>query len=606
MNRLGSLASDLSARLRSAPAETAWWGLVAGLLILGAAIKLVFTAEFAGAEVRNDHFRHIALVIMPLLETGDLRLLWANAHPSAFIHLHEMATLFLLDGNFRWEGYIGVLASLATFGLFVWLIRRSGKEGSGEDTGRGYSSLTALAVLVPWVGILSDAPFRWTLIHLQSSFMLIGSLYAWYVVRSSQGRGIDIRTAAGGLHLLGIYLLGFAALAFHADFSLLFILGLFGVFAIHAIYWRAWDRLSVCAVMLALAVTRFIVFGEAGDGHDEGMLAFLMESLRDLPGYVEVFGRSLAGGMLGEWASRVPEGPAGLAAVCRVLWFLLSLAFVAALLRAAISKGRMMTAGAVMGFCAVFALATAFSRSDGDYPWGMLAPRYFLVYNVAAACFLWVVADAAGAWIRRVRPALAPVLARFGVLAILIPVAWMTTSAVWQGGEFRRGLSAQRELAALMIHADPENTFRLNGFVSGANPESIYRPVLEWMDAHRTGVFADGYPAAREVRDYRRARAAWTPQRAASLVPADYSGTCFNLPGAPEARAYRLEIASDQRHPMGLRIIDTGRRDVADVRFILPGRTRHFGVLPAGPDLRLCWQRDIELVSMSAMPLDQD
>jgi len=601
MNRFGSLASDLSARLRTAPAESAWWGLVAALLLLGALIKLVFAVEFAGAEVRNDHFRHIALIVMPLMETGDLRLLWTNAHPSAFIHLHEMATLFLLDGDFRWEAYIGVLASLATFGLFVWLVRRGGRV-----EGEGYASLTALAVLIPWVGILSDAPFHWTLIYMQSSFILTGSLYAWYAVRSVRDMAIDIRTPAGGALLLKLYLLGFAALALHADFSLLFILGLLGVFLIHAVYWRAWDRLAVCAVMLALAVTRFVVFGDAGDSHEEGVIAFILASLRDLPGYVEVFGRALAGGMLGEWASTLPEGPAGLAALCRVLWFLLSLAFVAALLRAAVSKGAMMTAGAVMGFCAVFALATAFGRSAGDYPWGMLAPRYFLVYNVAAACFLWVAADALGGWLRRVRPAFAPHAGRFAVLAILLPVAWVTTSAVWQSGEFRRGVSAQRELAALMAVADADNTFRLNGFVTGANPEDIYRPVLEWMNARETGVFAAGYPAAREVEDYRRARAAWRTGEAENLVPADYSGTCFNLPSAPQDRAYRLDITSQQRHPMGLRIVDIERREVADVRFILPGRAVHYGVLPAGPDYRLCWQRDIELGALTAVPLDTD
>ncbi|MEA1943242.1 MAG: hypothetical protein U9P68_13435 [Pseudomonadota bacterium] len=595
------MASDLSARLRIAPAESAWWGLVAALLLLGALIKLVFAAEFAGAEVRNDHFRHIALIVMPLLESGDLRLLWTNAHPSAFIHLHEMATLFLLDGDFRWEAYVGVLASFATFGLFVWLVHRGGREEGG-----GYPSLTALAVLIPWVGILSDAPFHWTLIYMQSSFMLIGSLYAWYVVRSCRDIAVDIRTPASGALLLKLYLLGFVALALHADFSLLFILGLLGVFLIHAVYWRAWDRLAVCGVMLALAATRFLVFGDAGNSHDEGMLAFVLASLRDLPGYVEVFGRALAGGMLGEWASKLPEGSSALTAVCRGLWFLLSLAFVAALIRAAISKGVMMTAGAVMGFCAVFALATAFGRSDGDYPWGMLAPRYFLVYNVAAACFLWVAVDALGAWLKRVRPELAPALARFGTLAILLPVAWVTTTSAWQGGEFRRGVSAQRELATYMVIADPDNTFRLTGFVTGANPEDIYRPVLEWMRALDTGVFAAGYPVTREVTDYRRARAVWTPDRAQSLIPAGYSGRCFNLSGAPLERAYRLEMTSDQRHPMGLRIIDTARREVADVRFILSGETTHYGVLPAGPEYRFCWQRDIELGAFAAMPLDTD
>lgn len=601
MNRLGSLASDLSARLRAAPAESVWWGLVAVLLLLGALIKFVFAAEFAGAEVRNDHFRHIALIIMPLLETGDLRLLWTNAHPSAFIHLHEMATLFLLDGDFRWEAYIGILASLATFGLFIRLARQDGKEEGG-----GYPSLTALAVLIPWVGILSDAPFHWTLIYMQSSFILIGSLYAWYAVRSARDIAIDIRTLRGGLLLLKLYLLGFLTLALHADFSLLFILGLLGVFLIHAVYWRAWDRLAVCAVMLALAVTRFLVFGDAGDSHEEGALAFILSSLRDLPGYVEVFGRALAGGMLGDWASKLPEGGAGLAAVCRVLWSLLSLAFVAALLRAAVSKGMMMTAGAVMGFCAVFALATAFGRSAGDYPWGMLAPRYFLVYNVAAACFLWVASDTLGVWLRRVRPAFAPHAGRAAVLAILLPVAWVTTAAVWQSGEFRRGVSAQRELAALMVVTDPANTYRLTGFVSGANPENVYGPVLEWMSAHGTGVFAAGYPAAREVDDYRRARAAWRTGGAEDLAPDDYSGSCFNLPGAPQDRAYRLDIASEQRHPMGLRIIDTERHEVADIRFILPGRAVHYGVLPAGPDFRVCWQRDIELHALTAMPLDTE
>lgn len=601
MTRLGSLASDLSARLRRAPAESAWWGLIAALMILGVAIKLVFAAEFAGAEVRNDHFRHIALIIMPLMETGDLRLLWTNAHPSAFIHLHEMATLFLLDGDFRWEAYVGVLASLATFGLFVWLVQRGEREEGG-----GYPSLTALAVLIPWVGILSDAPFHWTLIYMQSSFMLIGSLYAWYVVRSCRDTAIEMGSVRGGLYLFRLYALGFVALALHADFSLLFILGLLGVFLIHAVYWRAWDRLAVCAVMLALAVTRFLVFGDAGDNHEEGLLAFVLASLRDLPGYVEVFGRALAGGMLGEWASKPPEGMPALAAVCRGLWFLLSLAFVAALIRAAIAKGVMMTAAAVMGFCAVFALATAFGRSDGDYPWGMLAPRYFLVYNVAAACFLWVAVDALGVWLKRVRPSLAPALARFGILAILLPVAWVTTASAWQGGEFRRGVSAQRELAAYMAIIDPGNTFRLTGFVTGANPEGIYRPVLEWMHARDTGVFAAGYPASREVTDYRRAREVWNAGRAQSLVPDAYSGRCFNLSGAPLERAYRLEMTSGQRHPMGLRIIDTARREVADVRFILPGETIHYGVLPTGPDYRFCWQRDIELGAFTAIPLGRD
>jgi hypothetical protein len=57
---------------------------------------------------------------------------------------------------------------------------------------------------------------------------------------------------------------------------------------------------------------------------------------------------------------------------------------------------------------------------------------------------------------------------------------------------------------------------------------------------------------------------------------------------------------------MGLRIIDTARREVADVRFILPGETIHYGVLPAGPDYRFCWQRDIELGAFTAIPLGRD
>ena len=603
MNGFGSLTSGLVTRIRDARAGALWWGLVVVLLVTGAIVKLVFAAQFSGAEIRNDHFRHIALVIMPLLETGDLRLLWANAHPSALIHIYEMIILFALDGNFRWEAYSGVLASVASFAVMIGLTRADARR---EDAA-GPASLAALAILLPWVGILSDAPFRWTLIYMQSSFILVGTLYALYAVRACDTMRIDLRRPANWVPLAKLYGLGLVALMVHADFSLLFIAGLFGIFLIPALVRRDWDRLSVCLVMLALVVTRFVVFGSESRSQDQGLLAFLVTSIPDIPGYLEVFGRSLAGGMLGTWASTLPEGQPVLAAACRVAWFTLTLGYAAAMVRAALSERWLRVAGVLMAFGALFALAAVLGRSQGDYPWGIFAPRYFLVYNIAAAAFLWVVADALGAWLsRHSRSVLLLTGVRVAVLAALIPVSWLPTADVWGAGAFRRMVAAQRELAVYMVAEDPDNRFAITGFVTGANPPGVYEPVIDWLRDHETGVFSSGYPASRSLSDYRRARAAWSEGQPASLVPDDVSGTCFFFEPSGTARAYRLDVVSDQRHPAGLRFVDMDRGEAVDVRFILPGEMAHYGVLPPGDAVRLCWQREIGLQTFSAVPLDAE
>lgn len=530
-----------------------FWPLIFVLLfILNTAL---YAGDAAAAYVNADVWRHLWLIILPLLE-GDASwmVLWSNAHPSPLLHLTQIFSLRFFDFRMDVIAYIGFAFQILGLALILFWLR--------PKTDHGYirSNLWAIGALSSAVlvfGFTATNQYSNELIAIQQVFFFVGLLFLICIDHAARSTHPKWHQ-----HLAWITSGVLLVLVVNADWGTLFVAPTIAILFVAFAISRQWRHLHMALGASALLLASHLILSNLlGAGSSGGGSIAWLEVMARIPQMIAATALGLATGLYGylqpirsiyaDW----PVATLSLAVAHLLAYLALLVVF---LYRRQPLES--LVPAFLMAFPLLFAGAVLVFR---DTPQSVILqiaiPRYVPALKLGGVGAIWalyaLLAGTAGADGHQRESTRFPVGTVVFVLlmALFLGEQLTTVRAGWEGAPYVAKWHEREELA-LFLFGDKENQLARSATRS---PGPHDRP-LAFLVERNLNVFSGRYPAHALLDTHRKAKAGFAGAEDDVLsLPRDAEGQTLATNDGPlgiEQQGRVLRVSGDHEAKWYLRL----------------------------------------------------
>lgn len=569
--------------------------------LVGSLLSLELTYHVGNGAFRNDYFRHFFFTVIPIVDgSGSLSLLFNNHHASPLLHFHQIFTSLVLDGSLRIDAYTGIVFF---FIMAVYLAVTAFQELSIRSGSQFYAVLVAMLIALIMTGLTATGPIAWPLIFLQGYVLFFGLLVSVATYRLCIQPDSSNRMALyAGSVVLAIFL--------HTSYGMLFFVASIPAIAIRIVSQRNYKLLALLMGAVSFSVFwNYILlpmFGQL-EARDSGrFLDYITARLLDLPLLMAAFGKAFATGVHGDTLSyTLHKNPPG---SWQLMGFILiAIAYAYATLWALFAQRKVLIAGVILLAVLLGISAALLSRGGEFFAFNLDAPRYVLLYRLAAGAFLWSIADALVGLFYFFAPKLGKdnqnILLSVATLVLLFTIIAMQVAAFNVASKRKSEMALAAgwtELSVYMLGVDSANTYSLRNWQSGGNASWVYNRVIAWLAVKKANVFSPDYRGSDYLTNYKRARSVYQSGRDNPLPLKIDRHHCIKHSGFSDTQAWNVTVESSNNGSFSL-VFDTPEPPPLTY-FIRAGVQNLYGTLPPGTPFHLCFPPEVVVSSFTHLP----
>jgi hypothetical protein len=570
--------------------------------LVGTLNSLDLAYQVGNGAFRNDYFRHFYFTVLPLVDGGgSLSLLFNNHHASPLLHLHQIFTSLVLDRSLRVDAYTGIglffiMAIYLAVTAFHEVLHRSGSQL--------YALLVAILISLIATGLTASGPISWPLIYLQGYFLFLGFFIAvaTYLICMQPNNRIRIALYAGIVVL---------AILLHTSYGTMFF-----VASVPAIAWSAISQRNHKLVFLILGVAVFTLvwnffvlpmFGQLEFRDTGKSLDYIADRLVDLPLVIAAFGKAVATGVHGDaFSFTINRDALGFWRMAG--FFCLAMTYAGATLWATLAQRKLLIAGVIMMAVLLGAMSALLSRGSDTFAFNLDAPRYILLYRIAAAAFFWSIADALISLFglvtpkggKRIQGALLSVVALVS-LSLVVTLQVAAFDIIAKRKPQMAVAAGWNELAIYMLGVDSVNTYSLKNWQSGANASWVNNKIIAWLVQKEANVFSPDYRGSDYLANYIKARSIYQSRRENPLPLIMDQKNCLQHNGFTRDQAWNIKLKSPINGSFTLAGHTSGRPPLQ--YFLRTGVQNVYGMLPSGTPIHLCFPADVTVSAFTHLPV---
>ena len=459
----------------------------AGFLLLGGN-ALAFIYSHTEPNIRNDVWRHLTNIVIPLLEGEQgLSILWSNHHPAPLLHIIQIVNLKFFGFRLDYHAYLGFFfQTLTTFLLLKNILSTTAPTQRPVDSTRVLAGLLIVCIAF---GFNNLDQYTWPLVATVQYLYFFGIVVFLAVDRCVLANSPTQYFIVAGTSLFLVFA--------NADYGTILLTAIIATtFLVYAIERRPvylGTALTVSAVLIAYRLfLRTLIPGDPG----AGLLAKLAPLFEHPLQSLIKFSLGLSTGLVDARAlkTRFPESEPLLIGISLLITAIFIIVFIAYL------KNNLyrisMTPLALMLISVIFSASVIVNRNYlvADSAWSLVEPRYCPTYKLSMIGMLWalwLLLSNKKAGYKQYCNKGSKILVGV-VIGFILCIQGVQIHAAWKKGPYFDLLHKNNSLGIFLASDTTSNTIKLPFVIIGF-PKN-YQDSLAYLKKNNLNVFSDNFP----------------------------------------------------------------------------------------------------------------